>query len=710
MRTKITQVTGAMFTKVVFGTFIVVIVSLNLSGYRLFAQTPPAVGSGSLTLTTTKNVGDKIRLGIQAKGDITIEGVQEPPKIGGFPSVEYTLTSQTLTIRGDITFLRCNSMGIQTLSLTNCPELTELYCLGNGLTSIDLAHCPKLHTLWCNNNKLTALDLSKAPALRVVQCYNNTISNLNLSYNPSLELLSCYSNNLETLDLNKCPKLQKLECNQNEIARLDLSSCEELESVLCNNNKLNTLTFREESPKLRILTCHDNELQSLMIGHVPELEGIYCYNNQITEIAFTAGSKLTAVVFFNNRIRGEKMIQLVKNLPDKKNEYSSGNLVVHATAETRPQDGNLCLKSDVTAAKLKNWNTCYYGGGSDYIPYEGEELAGNYTENIALKTKSNELSLTIGAPSEEVYINWGDGKWMKTAVSERGTVINGQVIGNQVTISGKDVTRLLCTNNEITELILKDVPELKVLHCFSNELTHIDLSKTPKIEELYLQDNAFKQIELVALPHLKDLNIANNQLKSISLEANQELVSLSLLGNELTSIDLSHCPKLEDISLGYNHLTELNVKGNSQLFWIIIYKNNLSEEALKDLFESLPTRANNDGTIKVFQSKDDEIPEGNRLTPADITIATKKGWKVLDGKEAILAIPEVSKERLYDEVQIQKSDTGIIILAPYSCRIYSIEGNYLGNTTIPSDHLNKTQYPSIILLATPGGDVRKVLL
>lgn len=377
-----------------------------------------------------------------------------------------------------------------------------------------------------------------------------------------------------------------------------------------------------------------------------------------------------------------------------------------------PQDGNLCLKSDVTDAKLKNRNTCYYGGGSDYIPYEyeREKVANNHIENIVLKTKSNELSLTIGAPSEEVYINWGDGQWMKTTVSERGTVINGQVIGNQVTISGKDVIRLLCPNNEVTELILKDVSELKVLHCFSNNLNHIDLSKAPKIEELYLQDNAFKQIELVALPHLKDLNIANNQLKSISLEANQELVSLSLLGNELTSIDLSHCPKLEDVSLGYNHLTELDVKRNSQLFWIIIYKNNLSEEALKDLFESLPTRTNNDGTIKVFQSKDDEITEGNRLNSTDITIATKKGWKVLDGKEAILAIPEISKERLYDEVQIQKSDTGIVIFAPYSYRIYSIEGNYLGNTTIPSDHLNKTQYPSIILLATPKGDVRKVLL
>ena len=954
--------------------FLALIVGLALTPQRLLSQTrQTSAEKGSITLTTAKAIGETILLAIDGEGDITIDGVEEAPQTGQFPSRRYTLTQQTVTICGDVTFLRANSVKLTSIILDKCDKLTELYCLGNELTALDLAGCPNLQTLWCNNNKLTSLDVSKSPKLEGLWCYNNLITDLNLSNSHNLSMLQCYWNSLETLDLSRCTKLQHLECHHNKLSILDLSSCVEIEKILCDNNQLTSITLLAENPKLKVVTCHDNKLQKLVIGHAPSLEGIYCYNNQITEIGFHDTPLLMTVIFHNNQIKGEKMTQLVQRLPDRTNEYFPGTFIVHATPETRPQEGNVCFKSDVALAQPKNWQAYYYGEGYDYIPYEGEdntsstptitmtttanvgdyimlsvdaegepevegaelkfggmavvkapqitirghvtgldcsdaqltelnvsqmptltklwcnnnaltaldtraladleifqcignqltelditankklleldcsknkltqidlsscekltlflayhnaigqidlshnaELIGidlsenqlsalsvaanpkletiycngnaikdgamkqfvtslpdrtdrekmcnlfvidtkntkeenvifkkqvqealskhwkvlNYSagdedgagipyegteepishpESIVLKTTSEEVSLTIGAPSGQVYVNWGDGEWSQATVSEYGAIVKGTRRGDQVVISGADITRFKCPNSDITELLLNEVPELQVLHCYSNALSRIDLSKTPQLKELYLQDNKLRQVDLTMLSHLSDLNASNNELSTISLEGNKELVSLSLLGNKLSSVDLSSCPNLEDVSLGYNQLSALDIRSNPKLYWIIIYKNNFSQEAVKSLFESLPTRPDKDGQIKILESRDDEVPEGNKFNSADIVIATQKGWRVMDGTGEIPSgLSTLSREG--EAVQLYKSESGLTVMAPFPCLIYSIEGVCLGQTKVPEDQLTRDEYPSVLLLKTPQGAVHKLLL
>lgn len=954
--------------------FLALIVGLALTPQRLLSQTrQTSAEKGTITLTTAKAIGETILLAIDGEGDITIDGVEEAPQMGQFPSRRYTLTQQTVTICGDVTFLRANSVKLTSIILDKCDKLTELYCLGNELTALDLAGCPNLQTLWCNNNKLTSLDVSKSPKLEGLWCYNNLITDLNLSNSHNLSMLQCYWNSLETLDLSKCTKLQHLECHHNKLSILDLSSCVEIEKILCDNNQLTSITLLAENPKLKVVTCHDNKLQKLVIGHAPSLEGIYCYNNQITEIGFHDTPLLMTVIFHNNQIKGEKMTQLVQRLPDRTNEYFPGTFIVHATPETRPQEGNVCFKSDVALAQPKNWQAYYYGEGYDYIPYEGEDntsstptitmtttanvgdyimlsvdaegepevegaelkfggmavvkapqitirghvtgldcsdaqltelnvsqmptltklwcnnnaltaldtraladleifqcignqltelditankklleldcsknkltqidlsscekltlflayhnaigqidlshnagLIGidlsenqlsalsvaanpkletiycngnaikdgamkqfvtslpdrtdrekmcnlfvidtknpkednvifkkqvqealgkhwkvlNYSagdedeagipyegteepishpESIVLKTTSEEVSLTIGAPSGQVYVNWGDGEWSQATVSEYGAIVKGTRRGDQVVISGADITRFKCPNSDITELLLNEVPELQVLHCYSNALSRIDLSKTPQLKELYLQDNKLRQVDLTMLSHLSDLNASNNELSTISLEGNKELVSLSLLGNKLSSVDLSSCPNLEDVSLGYNQLSALDIRSNPKLYWIIIYKNNFSQEAVKSLFESLPTRPDKDGQIKILESRDDEVPEGNKFNSADIVIATQKGWRVMDGTGEIPSgLSTLSREG--EAVQLYKSESGLTVMAPFPCLIYSIEGVCLGQTKVPEDQLTRDEYPSVLLLKTPQGAVHKLLL
>ena len=83
----------------------------------LSSTTLPA--EGVITMTTSKAVGEKIGLGIEAKGNVTIEGVQEAPRIDEFKRF-YTLTSQTVVIRGDVTTLDCAFNKLDSLKLSDC--------------------------------------------------------------------------------------------------------------------------------------------------------------------------------------------------------------------------------------------------------------------------------------------------------------------------------------------------------------------------------------------------------------------------------------------------------------------------------------------------------------------------------------------------------------------------------------------------------------
>ena len=157
----------------------------------------PGVGEGVITMTSSKAVGEKVYLRIVANGDVVIEGVSEMPKLNQFPyDYNYTLTSQTITIRGDV---------------------TELAGAGNQLTSLDVSGCTTLAELDCQDNRLTSLNVSGCTALTKLDCSRNPLSSLDLLQNSTLTELDCSWNKLESLDLSACTRLESLSCYRNKI-------------------------------------------------------------------------------------------------------------------------------------------------------------------------------------------------------------------------------------------------------------------------------------------------------------------------------------------------------------------------------------------------------------------------------------------------------------------------------------------------------------
>ena len=61
------------------------------------------LAEGVITMTTAKDVRDWIQLTIKANGPVSIDGARETTQIN--EAKRYILTSQTITIYGDVTYL-----------------------------------------------------------------------------------------------------------------------------------------------------------------------------------------------------------------------------------------------------------------------------------------------------------------------------------------------------------------------------------------------------------------------------------------------------------------------------------------------------------------------------------------------------------------------------------------------------------------------------
>ena len=253
------------------------------------------LAEGVITMTTSKAVGETISLRIEANGDVTIDGVKESARTDG-GSRDYTLTSQTVTIRGDV---------------------TELDCYWNQLTSLDVSNNTALTTLLCYYGSLTSLNVSGCTALTTLLCYGNLLTSLNVSGCTALTTLNCQRNHLTSLDVSSCTALTKLDCYWNQLTSLDVSKNVALTELICCLNLLKELNI-SGCNNLNWLDCHIN------------------------------------------LIKGTEMANLVNSLPDRQGKEVGSFRVFDEEGDVGRVDSNVCLAAHVAIAKAKNWRTLFY--------------------------------------------------------------------------------------------------------------------------------------------------------------------------------------------------------------------------------------------------------------------------------------------------------------------------------------------------------------
>ena len=306
--------------------------------------TSSLLAEGVITMTTFKDVGETISMAIEANGNVTIEGVKELPQLGEYSKRSYTLTSPTVTIRGDVTKLDCSSSSLTKLNVSGCTSLRELDCASNSLTSLNVTGCTALTDLRCYKNQLSSLDVSGCTSLTKLDCYDNQLSSLDVSGCTALTELSCSSNQLTSLDLSGCTALTMLTCEHNQLTSLDVSGC----------------------TALTTLFCYYNQLTSLDVSGCTALTTLDCYNNLLRQLNVEGCTNLSSLSCFRNEIKGTEMTNLVNSLPDRQGAEEGSFYVFGEDKYYGDVDGNGCLATHVATAKAKNWRTLFYRNDKSY--------------------------------------------------------------------------------------------------------------------------------------------------------------------------------------------------------------------------------------------------------------------------------------------------------------------------------------------------------
>ena len=127
------------------------------------------------------------------------------------------------------------------------------------------------------------------------------------------------------------------------------------------------------------------------------------------------------------------------------------------------------------------------------------------------------------------------------------------------------------------------------------------------------------------------LNCSQNQLTTLDVTRLTSLTQLSCTQNKLEALDLSQNTKLAILNCSQNQLKQLDLSSNNNLNTVYCYSNMLKPIHIKDLFDlHLPDQSDAEweSTLRILDC--DDANEGNDLTNVDITLATNKGWKVLN--------------------------------------------------------------------------------
>jgi hypothetical protein len=145
------------------------------------------------------------------------------------------------------------------------------------------------------------------------------------------------------------------------------------------------------------------------------------------------------------------------------------------------------------------------------------------------------------------------------------------------------LTELILDSNDITELDVKDLPNLQSLYCNWNKLTSASYNKAT-IKDLSFYSNQLTNVDVANAPQLRYLEVSANKLESLNVSGSTELTYISCWENRIKSLNCSGLTKLNRLQAYQNWvMADLNVNGLSNLVHLSCEWNNLKTLNLSGL-------------------------------------------------------------------------------------------------------------------------------
>ena len=410
-----------------------------------------------ISMKTSKQKGEKIKLSIVAYGSVTVEGATEIS--GDQYNKKYSLDAEDGAIRiiGDVKRLSCG---------------------GNSLTELNVSQNDILEKLDCGVNPIEKLDLSNNSKLTDLNCPSNKLSELNLAALTKLSSLTCSNNQLSQLDLSQNTELTYLNCSQNQLTGLDLSHNTKLTSVSCAINQIKG----EEMDKL--------------IESLPDRSGEEA-KSQITLISsYKEGNICTKAQVAKAKERG--WIIRHQSLGD----YLGVGIISMKTSKQKGEEIKLSIvaQGSVTVE------------GATEI--SGDQYNKKYSldaEDGAIRIIGDVKRLSCGGNSlTELNVSQND------ILEKLDCGVNP--IEKLDLSNNSKLTDLNCPSNKLSELNLAALTKLSSLTCSNNQLSQLDLSQNTELTYLNCSQNQLTGLDLSHNTKLTSVSCAINQIKGEEMD------------------------------------------------------------------------------------------------------------------------------------------------------------------------------------------------
>ncbi len=500
------------------------------------------------------------------------------------------LTSLDVSRLTRLNTLYCSAQtnkSLKSLTLNGCTSLMELKCDKNSLTSLDVSGLTQLEKLDCNSNKLTSLDAKNLKSLTELNCSNNALTSLDVSGYTSLKNLDCYfqeNGSLTYLGISGCTALEQINCSGNSLTELDLSGFANLKNFFGQGNRLTKLTL-DGCVSLERLNLYTNQLTSLDVSDCTELIVLSLESNRLTDIDLSKNVNLSSVSFADQTLD----ITIPANAVVDMNDYVGDTARITSISPKMNSDGRIILDAgvdkieytiatgyeDTLSVTIKISNPHAHDAG-DVCACGAVRISDTTFPDEAFRGYVSELDaasdgLLTPAELEGILeiLCYNKGISTLAGIENFKNLQKLDCADNDLTELDLSANTALqdinCSNNNLTSLNLNGLVGLKYLTCNDNALTELDLSTNTALKNLYCYDNALTKLNLRANTALRDVNCSNNNLTSLNLNGLVGLEYLNCINNALTELDLGGLPALQILYCDNNALTALDLGANTAL-------------------------------------------------------------------------------------------------------------------------------------------------
>ncbi|HMC02211.1 MAG TPA: T9SS type A sorting domain-containing protein [Flavobacteriaceae bacterium] len=319
-------------------------------------------------------------------------------------------------------------------------------------------------------------------------------------------------------------ELEFLNLNYNDLDDIDVSLNEKLTGLGCSGNNLTDLVLTNND-LLTSLGCSGNSISSLVLTTNTNLETITCYGNGMTSLTLPVTNTVTRLDCYNNNLTGTLDVSDFTNLEILwcYNNSLSGTLNLSSNELIENVD---CSDNNLGGLLLPDTTTLF-----------------------RLVCDNNQITSLDASQNSGLTTFW---------------CFENQILSLLVpTTNG--LTTLWCNNNNLTSLDVSTLTGLVNLDCGHNPmLTSLTLPSTPPLVNLWVYDVGFSNTNFLA---------GNTSL---------ELLDIGLNGYDDADVDVSPFTSLTELYCNGNNLTTLNLAGNSQLLYLGIYDNALTQLNLEN--------------------------------------------------------------------------------------------------------------------------------